>query len=423
MRGVLSMYPSTRNLQYELRGLRRCRSRVWIVALTSWFLFSSGLLAKTHAGTITGTVKTEAGVSVPHAKVIARASGGQVFSSVLTDDRGRFQFPPIQPGTYRLEVEFPGQLKTSSRMVVVKEGEHAVLNFVATPAQKGVKGQSDLLGPVSFYNHSDFKQSELKNPSGGGGYSNAASTQAVKILNQYLAPTKSPGAESGAGANGNSGAASSSQEAILERSGSALLAKNNYTQAVEVFEKATAFYPRSERSQMGLGLSFFGAGKYPEAIDALREAARLAPGDSAPVVMIAEALQFTQDAAAASLLKRFSELHPENARGRYAYGLSLWRAYRLNHNSEALAGAQSEFERAVALDSNDADAHLQLGMIFDEKKAPDLAIREYREAIRVNPKLATAHYRLARDYERLGAKAKAADEFAQYNKLRGQTSH
>jgi tetratricopeptide (TPR) repeat protein len=393
------------------------------VALMSWCLFSSGLLARTPAGTITGTVRTEAGVSVPHAKVIAKASGRQMVSSVLTDDRGRFQFPAIQPGTYRVEVEFPGQLKARSRMVVVKEGENAVLNFVATPAQKGTKGQSDLLGPVSFYNHSDFKQSELKNPSGGGGYSNAASAQAVKILNQYLAPAKSPGAESGAGAKENSGGSSSSQEAALERSGSALLAKNSYTQAVKVFEKATALYPRSERLQMGLGLSFFGAGKYPEAIDALREAARLAPDDSAPVVMIAEALQFTQDAAAANLLKRFSGLHPENARGRYAYGLSLWQAYRLNHNPDPLAGAQAEFEKAVALDPNDADAHLQLGTVYDEKKTPDRAIREYLAAIRVNPKLATAHYRLARDYERLGEKAKAADEFAQYNKLRGQASH
>jgi tetratricopeptide (TPR) repeat protein len=393
------------------------------VALISWFLLSSGLQARTPAGTITGSVKTEAGVSVPLAKVIARASGGQVVSSVQTDDRGRFHFPPIQPGTYKVEVEFPGQLKTSSRMVVIKEREHAVLNFVATPPQKETKGKSDLLGPVSFYNHSDFKQSELKNPSGGGGYSNAASAQAVKILNQYLAPAKSPGAESGAGANVNSGASSSSQEEILERSGSALLAQNNYTRAVKVFEKATALYPRSERLQMGLGLSFFGAGKYPKAIDALRKAARLAPGDSAPIVMIAEALQFTQDSAAASLLKRFSELHPENARGRYAYGLSLWRAYRLNHNSEALAGAQSEFEKAVALDTNDADAHLHLGMIYDQNKVPDHAIREYLAAIRGNPKLATAHYRLARDYERLGAKGKAAEEFAQYNKLRGQTAH
>jgi tetratricopeptide (TPR) repeat protein len=417
------MYPSTRARQYELLGLRPCRSRSWVVSLIAWFLFSSGLLARAPTWSIKGTVETEAGVSVPHAKVIARASGGQVVSSVLTDDRGRFQFPPIQPGTYRVEVEFPGQLKTSSSMVVVKEGEQAVLNFVAMPAQEGTKGQSDLLGPISFYNHPDFKQSELKNPSGGGGYSNAASAQAVKILNQYLAPAKSPGADSGASAKENSGASSSSQEAILERSGRALLAENNYTQAVRIFEKATALYPRSERLQMGLGLSFFGAGKYPEAIDALRKAARLAPGDSAPVVMIAEALQFTQDAAAASLLKRFSELHPEDARGRYAYGLSLWRAYRLNHNPEELADAQSEFEKAVALDSNDADAHLQLGMIYDVKKAPDLAIREYLAAIGVNPKLATAHYRLARDYERLGEKAKAADEIAQYNKLRGQTSH
>ena len=94
----------------------------------------------------------------------------------------------------------------------------------------------------------------------------------------------------------------------------------------------------------------------------------------------------------------------------------------MDHHPEALVGARLEFERAVELDPNDADAHLQLGMVYDEQKLPDRAVSEYRTAIQVNPRLAAAHYRLAQDYERLGKKDKAEAEFAQYEQLRGHTS-
>ncbi|HEX5410783.1 MAG TPA: tetratricopeptide repeat protein [Terriglobia bacterium] len=404
-----------------MRGFRPAGFKSWKTVLALWCALSSALLlARTPAGTIAGTVKTEAGAGVPHAQVIARAPGGQIVATVLTDHGGRFQLPPIRPGSYRLEVEFSGQLQTAAKLVAIKDGDYAVLDFVGVPAHEASQGHDDLLGPVTFYNHSDFKQSQLKDPSGGGGYSNAASAQAIKILNQYLAPPDSAAA-AGGGSNGKPASAAAPREAELERTGSAFLKKKDYVQAVEVFEKAATLYPQSEHLQMGLGLSLFGAGKYPEAAGALREAARLAPDDSGPVVMLAETLQFVNDPAAPSALKRFSELHPANARGHYAYGLSLWRDFRVHHSPEALAGARTEFEKAIQLDG-DADAHLQLGMVYDEQKLRDRAVNEYRAVIQVNPKLATAHYRLAQDYERLGDKESAEAEFAQYEQLRAHTS-
>lgn len=408
--------------QDDLPDFRPERSKSWKTVLALWCALSTGLLfAKTPAGTVTGTVTTQAGAGIQHAKVIARAPGGQVVATVVTDDRGSFEFPPISPGTYRLEVEFPGQLKAVARAVVIKAGDHAVLDFVGVPSHDNkTQAQGNLLGPVTFYNHSEYQQGQLTDPSGGGGYSNAASAQAVKILDQYLAPPASAAA-AGGGSNEKPASVDGPHEAELESSGSALLERKDYARAVEIFKKATALYPASERLQMGLGLSLFGAGKYPQAAGALLEAARLAPNDSGPVVMLAETLQFVDDPAAPSVLKRFSGLHPENARGHYAYGLSLWREFRVEHHPAALAGAEAEFRKAVELDPNDADAHLQLGVVYDEQKEPDRAIREYLTAIQMNPKLVAAHYRLAQDYKRLGEKGKAEAEFAQYEQLRGHT--
>lgn len=74
------------------------------------------------------------------------------------------------------------------------------------------------------------------------------------------------------------------------------------------------------------------------------------------------------------------------------------------------------------LDPNDAVSHLQLGMIFDERKLTLRAVLEYQSAIRLDPALAVAHYRLAQDYQRLGKKEEAATEFAEYEKLRNSGS-
>jgi tetratricopeptide (TPR) repeat protein len=419
---VYFMCPPKRARQDDLRSLWLRRLRVWKVCLVLLLMISAGLYAKTPTGAITGTVKSEAGAAFPHTKVIAKASDGQVVESVFTDDQGRFQFPPVQPGTYRVEVEFAGQIETSAKTVEVKDGKTVELNFIGRATQAGTASKSGVLGPVSFYNQSGFKQGQLENPSGGGGYSSAASAQAVKMLKQYLAAPESPAVAGGSEANVKPGTVAGPHEEELEQSGSALLAHKNYAQATTVFEKATALYPRSERLQMGLGLSLYGAGKYPAAVSALSAAAHLAPDDSAPVVMLSEALQFAPDVAAASVLKRFSDLHPKSAPGHYAYGLSLWNDFRASHIAITLANAHTEFEKAIALDPDDAASHLQLGVIYDEQKATERAAREYLAAIRLNSQLATAHYRLAQDYQRLGKKDKAASELALYEQLRRRTS-
>ncbi|HET7212312.1 MAG TPA: tetratricopeptide repeat protein [Terriglobia bacterium] len=422
MLGISEMDHAERARQNAVCGFRRCRARFLNTGLMVGFLLSTGLAAKPQSGTIFGTVKTEDGAAIAHAKVIARSSIGRVVASAVTDDQGRFHLPSVQPGAYEVDVEFPGKLKTNTGKITVKKGGRAELNFVGRTASGGAAGNTDGLGPVSFYNNSDFKQGGLKDPSGGGGYSNGASAQAVKILNQYVSSEETSVAESGIEGNERSGGPAGSDEEALERAGRMMLAKKNYTQSVKVFEKATDLYPRSESLRMGLGLSLYGAGKYPESAGALREAARLAPDDSAPIVMLAETLQFVQDPAAERLLEQFSKRHPENARGHYAYGLALWRDFRVQRIAEKLTGAQSEFETAVAQDPNDADAHLQLGMIYDEQNAAGRAVGEYLGAIRVNPRLASAHYHLAHDYERLGEKDKAVAEFDKCEKLGGHIS-
>ena len=67
-----------------------------------------------------------------------------------------------------------------------------------------------------------------------------------------------------------------------------------------------------------------------------------------------------------------------------------------------------------------AEAHLQLGNLnADQGKFTD-AISEYQRALELNSDLADAHYRLGQAYVRSGQKDKAQAQFQVYQQLRAQ---
>jgi tetratricopeptide (TPR) repeat protein len=59
-----------------------------------------------------------------------------------------------------------------------------------------------------------------------------------------------------------------------------------------------------------------------------------------------------------------------------------------------LDAAIREYQTALGINPNYADAHYNLGNAFIKKKDPDAAVREYRETLLINPNHADAHYSL-----------------------------
>ena len=62
-------------------------------------------------------------------------------------------------------------------------------------------------------------------------------------------------------------------------------------------------------------------------------------------------------------------------------------------------------------------AHLDLGILYQQEKRNELAVGEFREAIRADAGSYDAHYRLARLLRELGQTADAEKEFAIVAKL------
>jgi tetratricopeptide (TPR) repeat protein len=74
--------------------------------------------------------------------------------------------------------------------------------------------------------------------------------------------------------------------------------------------------------------------------------------------------------------------------------------------------SRKDFERAVKLDPNFADAHNNLGTIYYQNQQLKQAIREYEKAIALNPAQATYHSNLGTAYLERKEFDKAASEYA-----------
>jgi tetratricopeptide (TPR) repeat protein len=202
-------------------------------------------------------------------------------------------------------------------------------------------------------------------------------------------------------------------EPNLFRLGAELLLHRAAEQATEVFAKGSRLFPRSSRMLMGLAAAWYASGVYDQAARCFFDATDVDPSDPGPYLFLGKvrSVEITGTDGYLERMKRFVKLRPGNALANYYYGTAVW-----NRTKDA-AQAQPALEKSVRLDPNLGEAHLELGILYDER--PDLAraIAAYRRAISASPKLEEAHYRLAQAYRRAGDDEKARDEFALHDKL------
>ncbi len=131
------------------------------LSLASVFLgatLASALLAQSPTGTITGTVSDASGAVVPGAKLEITNTLTGVSRSSTTNGTGNFQFPLLNPGTYRLTVEFTGFNRYVRDGIVLNVAEKPDLQVVLQPG--AVTQQVEVTGaaPLLETNTSDVGQ-------------------------------------------------------------------------------------------------------------------------------------------------------------------------------------------------------------------------------------------------------------------------
>ena len=204
--------------------------------------------------------------------------------------------------------------------------------------------------------------------------------------------------------------------------GSEMLLHRTYEPAISIFQEATRRYPSSPRLFVGLGLALYSRGRYDDAVNTLLRAADLDPSDPRCYLFLSKAYDNSpgQADAVTERFRRYAEEQPNNARAQYYYAISLWKAKRTGGSGVDLSLVESLLKKSVALDDSLAEAHVQLGSLYDDQHQYEASIPQYERALALDPGLSDAHYRLGIDYVHAGKKDLAQKELAVYQKLRAE---
>ena len=204
--------------------------------------------------------------------------------------------------------------------------------------------------------------------------------------------------------------------------GTDLLRHRATEQALIVFRYAAPLFPSSPRIQIGLGIALYSAGQYPAAVDVLCRAVDLDPNDTKALEFLGGMYDVAPEMIdeVTKRLAHFVEVYPNNASANYYYGLSLWR--RVSGPTAAKSDPRIEkyLKRAIAIDSNLAAAHVQLGVLYSDQERKAEAIREFEQAVEYDRDNTKYHYRLGQAYQSAGRNDEAHKQFQRYRELHGK---
>ena len=79
--------------------------------------------------TVTGTVSDASAALIPGVTVTAQNTATGIMTTLVTNESGSYNFPSLQPGTYRLSASLPGFQTTTFNNVELGQAQQVRLNF------------------------------------------------------------------------------------------------------------------------------------------------------------------------------------------------------------------------------------------------------------------------------------------------------
>ena len=159
--------------------------------------------------------------------------------------------------------------------------------------------------------------------------------------------------------------------------------QHNYTRGREEFARSLALAPDYARARANLGIAYYALGKYDSAATALQTALAI---------------------------------DPELLHANYALGL-IYNAQGREHG-KALAALQ----KVAAADRDDPHVRYYMGQMRAKLNEGEVAIADFKEAIRLDPYNVSAYYGLANLYRRLGREEEWKSTLEHFNQL-SQAGH
>ena len=164
--------------------------------------------------------------------------------------------------------------------------------------------------------------------------------------------------------------------------------QQQYPQAIKYYRQAMALNPHMPGLQLNLGLAFFKANDYRQALAELAPLLKAKPDDQQLTLLVGMShYGLDQFAEASPLLKKASEQDPQNL----TLLLTLAHSCLFSHQYPCVVDA---YHRLIALNAESAEADMLVGEALDEMKDHEGAIREFRAAAATDPKEPNVHFGL-----------------------------
>jgi tetratricopeptide (TPR) repeat protein len=168
--------------------------------------------------------------------------------------------------------------------------------------------------------------------------------------------------------------------------------QEHYAEAIRSYRKAMALNPTMPRLQFNLGLAYFKAADYKEALQQLKPLLKTLPSDSDEAQRLVILIGMShyglgEFEASTPYLKQAADHDPQNL----TLLLTLAHSCLLSRQYQCVLDA---FHRMVALNAESAESDMLVGEALDEMKDTIGATKEFRAAIAANPKEPNVHFGL-----------------------------
>ena len=185
--------------------------------------------------------------------------------------------------------------------------------------------------------------------------------------------------------------------------------QEHYTEAIASYRKAMALDPAMPRLRFNLGLAYFKAGEYKDALQQFNPLLKTEPPDSDEAQRLTILIGMShyglaEFTAANPYLKQATDRDAQNL----PLLLTLAHSCLLSNQYQCVLDA---FHRIISLNPQSAEAHMLAGEALDEMKEPVDATRELRAAVEADPKEPSVHFGLGYLLWTQGQTEEAAREF------------
>src|SRR5215471_2393474 len=87
------------------------------------------VFGQTVGATVEGTVRDASGAVLPGVQIAVKNIGTGTTNETISDERGSYRIPLLQPGDYELEASLPGFNTVSRRGIRLTVGQTALIDF------------------------------------------------------------------------------------------------------------------------------------------------------------------------------------------------------------------------------------------------------------------------------------------------------